>query len=83
MRVPIAARKSVIVAAPYLHKANSSFKQSPRGQTLLTKVKGLFIGIDLFGPSLLASVEPIELHRVLCFSRKVEGFGRGELHFGR
>ncbi len=82
VRVPIASRESIVVAAPDLHEADASFQQATCDQAFLRKVDRFFVGVDLFGKRRGDVVEPVEFHDVLGLLADVDRLGSGQLHAG-
>jgi hypothetical protein len=82
VRIPVAARKAVVVAAPDLDEAHATFEEAAGGEALLGKMKRLFVGADFFGPRLRAAVEAVEFLHVRGLGLEVERLGSGELHAG-
>ena len=80
MGIPVAARETVVVATPHLHKAHATLQQPPRRQALLGEIKCLFVGADSLEPSLRAAVEAVGLEDVLRLGLEVERLRCGQLH---
>ncbi len=71
VRVPVAARETVVGPAPELHEAHAALEQPPRNQTITAEILGDF---------LVESVRPLDRLRL---PRQVQHLRRGQLQHGR
>src|SRR5262245_6243964 len=71
VRVPVAPRESVVVAAPDLNESNAAFEQPARGEAFLREIKALFFVVDVFRPGLRPAVKPVQLHDMLRLGLEV------------
>ena len=71
MGVPVATRKTVIVAGPDLDESHSSFEQPASNQTLPPKVFRFLSRVDFVRISRPESIESVHLHDVIRFAGNV------------
>src|SRR5678816_2065188 len=80
MRVPIAPRKAVVIAGPYLDEADTAFKETTRSETFATECVRFLARVDLLGPVPGALVDAVHLQDARRFFGNVQRVRRGELH---
>ena len=83
VRVPVAPRVRVVVAAPHLHEAHAALEQAPRCEALLREDIRLLGVVDVLVPGLRVAVEPVEPQHMLGLRLDVKGLGRSHLHARR
>ena len=82
MAIPIAAGKAIVIAAPDLHKAHTTFQESAGGKAFAAHVVGFFSCVDLSGPFFAMFLDAIHGFDCGGFLADIERLGCGELHFG-
>ena len=74
VRIPIAARKSVIATGPDLDEPNPSFEQPSGNQAFPAENVSLFGDIDFLGKFSQTMIEPIQFEDMPGFAGDVERF---------